>query len=464
MATLAPEPNVHNDELDPMGLTAHSKHGSLHSSAQGDNGASMRQVDHASEHPSQPHSKEPSHAGAPLDAQQPPPIPHANDNPNFVGDVYLEPPLTTAERVQDNVYLAILLVVATALWIMALVSQAFVASNLSSDFVRTAWFALILQLVLIVLTSWWMLTTVLPPYHIQISTLAAMVVVLGSLAVDRNIYTPNTSSQKALAASWILICILDMFFVFYFTAPPQHPLVAIMEGGYGNREAHSEAYRKSNFFAGPQSNRNTVAGYQAYAPNRRSRAGSGNMELGPVGNRLSMTRSQSGRPLSGIPETTASGGGARSSDGTGATGAPVVDDGTPVQRPQLQQGDSVRKNGRFSQYRREREERKEREREEKREREAQQQGQLEEGQHLQGGAGSSVPGQPPVLMPPPQKPVLCRAEAMFAYHAASEDPTELSFRKGEILEIVDRSGKWWEGRREDGTMGIVPSNYLRVLE
>lgn len=77
----------------------------------------------------------------------------------------------------------------------------------------------------------------------------------------------------------------------------------------------------------------------------------------------------------------------------------------------------------------------------------------------------------------------------YTDHAASEDPTELSFRKGEVLEIVDRSGKWWEGRREDGSMGseyylppfrvlrvrdadcdlaipssVVPSNYLRVLE
>lgn len=417
MSTLTPELNVHNDELDPMGLTAHSKH-SMHSSAQGDNGASMHQLDHASEHPSHPHSKEPSHAGPPVDPEQPPPIPHANHNPNFVGgDVYLEPQLTTAERIQDNIWLAILLVIATALWIMALVSQAIVA-NLSNDFVRTAWLALILQLLLIILTTWWMMTTHLPPYHIQISTLAAMVVVLGSLAVDRNLYTPNTSSQKAMAAAWILICILDIFFILYFTAPPQHPLVALMEGGYGQREGHTEAYRKSNFFAGAPSNRNTVTGYPMYPPNRLSRAGSGNIELGPVGNRLSMARSQSGRPLSGIPETTASGGGARSSGGTGVTGATGVDDGVAHQRPQLQQGESARKSGRFSLYRKEREKEKEREREREKERErdreAQQQGQIQEGRQLQGGAGLAAPGQESVESRPPGKPVLCRAEAMFA--------------------------------------------------
>lgn len=130
-----------------------------------------------------------------------------------------------------------------------------------------------------------------------------------------------------------------------------------------------------------------------------------------------MARSQSGRPLSGIPETTASGGGARSSGGTGVTGitgATGADDGAQLQRPQMQQADSARKSGRFSLYRKEREEKKELEREEKREREAQQQGQAQEGPHLQGGAGSAVAGQAPVLARPAPKPVLCRAEAMFA--------------------------------------------------
>jgi hypothetical protein len=37
--------------------------------------------------------------------------------------------------------------------------------------------------------------------------------------------------------------------------------------------------------------------------------------------------------------------------------------------------------------------------------------------------------------------------------AASDDPGELAFRKGEILEVLDRSGKWWEARRSDGRSG-----------
>lgn len=41
-----------------------------------------------------------------------------------------------------------------------------------------------------------------------------------------------------------------------------------------------------------------------------------------------------------------------------------------------------------------------------------------------------------------------------------DDPTELSFDKGESLEILDKRGNWWHARKQDGTTGIVPSNYV----
>jgi hypothetical protein len=32
-------------------------------------------------------------------------------------------------------------------------------------------------------------------------------------------------------------------------------------------------------------------------------------------------------------------------------------------------------------------------------------------------------------------------------------PHEISLSKGEILDIIDNSGKWWQVRKEDGTLG-----------
>ncbi|KAI8367161.1 hypothetical protein EDC96DRAFT_507121 [Choanephora cucurbitarum] len=53
-----------------------------------------------------------------------------------------------------------------------------------------------------------------------------------------------------------------------------------------------------------------------------------------------------------------------------------------------------------------------------------------------------------------------RVQALHAYKASPEDPNELSFSKGEFLEIVDRTGNWWQARKADGTVGIIPSNYF----
>ncbi|KAI9498554.1 hypothetical protein BDB00DRAFT_798464 [Zychaea mexicana] len=52
------------------------------------------------------------------------------------------------------------------------------------------------------------------------------------------------------------------------------------------------------------------------------------------------------------------------------------------------------------------------------------------------------------------------AKALHAYRANAEDPNELSFEKNEILEIIDKRGNWWQAKKKDGSLGIVPSNYF----
>ncbi|WWC87567.1 uncharacterized protein L201_002457 [Kwoniella dendrophila CBS 6074] len=56
-----------------------------------------------------------------------------------------------------------------------------------------------------------------------------------------------------------------------------------------------------------------------------------------------------------------------------------------------------------------------------------------------------------------------RAKAMYAYSASPDDPNEVSFAKGDILDVLDNTGKWFQVRTPTGATGIAPSNYLTLL-
>ncbi|KAJ3008137.1 UNVERIFIED_CONTAM: Transmembrane osmosensor [Siphonaria sp. JEL0065] len=88
-------------------------------------------------------------------------------------------------------------------------------------------------------------------------------------------------------------------------------------------------------------------------------------------------------------------------------------------------------------------------------------------------APAAYPNYPPPAVlgstpsPPPAAVVVGQARALHAYTANPSDPKELSFAKGQVLEILDMSGKWWAARYTDvdGSVrvGIVPSNYVQAI-
>lgn len=55
----------------------------------------------------------------------------------------------------------------------------------------------------------------------------------------------------------------------------------------------------------------------------------------------------------------------------------------------------------------------------------------------------------------------------FLDKANSDDPNEISFEKSEILEILDKQGKWWQAKKADGSVGsecrVILTTWVRRL-
>eukprot|EP00013_Stygamoeba_regulata_P022967 CAMPEP_0177645134 /NCGR_PEP_ID=MMETSP0447-20121125/9087_1 /TAXON_ID=0 /ORGANISM="Stygamoeba regulata, Strain BSH-02190019" /LENGTH=1250 /DNA_ID=CAMNT_0019147597 /DNA_START=285 /DNA_END=4037 /DNA_ORIENTATION=- len=82
-----------------------------------------------------------------------------------------------------------------------------------------------------------------------------------------------------------------------------------------------------------------------------------------------------------------------------------------------------------------------------------------------GGARGGAPGRGRGGGPAPaaaQPAILGRCKALFAYDKV--EPDELSFKEGDIIEIIRRESEdWIVGRLPDGTTGVAPRNYMEEI-
>lgn len=78
----------------------------------------------------------------------------------------------------------------------------------------------------------------------------------------------------------------------------------------------------------------------------------------------------------------------------------------------------------------------------------------------------------PQPQPPPRPPKTVVENGADIYTALwdfeARDGQELSFKAGDIFEIINRSGDWWSARKLDsfgrGETGFVPFNYVARAE
>jgi hypothetical protein len=55
---------------------------------------------------------------------------------------------------------------------------------------------------------------------------------------------------------------------------------------------------------------------------------------------------------------------------------------------------------------------------------------------------------------------VCSVNNLPTDTASPDDPNEISFSKGEILDIVDKQGKWWQAKKADGSIGSTPNSCI----
>lgn len=83
-------------------------------------------------------------------------------------------------------------------------------------------------------------------YGMQVAILSSLACVFAVIGVDRTIYV-RRAALRANGAGWLLLAIVDLLWVIYFTSPPQSPmarLVGALVNTHGPKRQEEETYGK----------------------------------------------------------------------------------------------------------------------------------------------------------------------------------------------------------------------------
>ncbi|KAI0688146.1 hypothetical protein BC835DRAFT_1374122 [Cytidiella melzeri] len=324
-------------------------------------------------------------------------------------------------------------------WFLAFIAQAIATAQFGHGAVGTLWFAIFLQLFLILGVLHTLATDSIAMNRFQLSTFLAIGVVFSVIGVNQSIFS-NLSALDAMAAGWLILAVVNILWTLYFTSEEDSLMLHIFNSmGTGGLTPPGRRRRRTQSMHGMGGNGYTSPGYAAPGtlgpggydakPTSFTAApiGSGASFKAPsVDNRsihqpsINNTGSLRG-PGSAVGDTSV--GLASPMMGPGAAG--VGAGGGPGNLPNIQGSPS----GAVSPL---------------------------------GGPASPTDGAG-VGNTSNKSEYTYKAKAMYPYTANPEDPNEISFDKGEILEVLDKQGKWWQAKKEDGQIGIAPSNYLQLL-
>ncbi|KAF9055980.1 hypothetical protein BJ165DRAFT_1412325 [Panaeolus papilionaceus] len=310
-------------------------------------------------------------------------------------------------------------------WFTAFIGQCIVTSDILKGgrlAVGSLWFAIFLQLFLILGVLYTLATDSISMHRFQISVFGAVAIVFAVDGVTRGVFLAG-SALNAMGAGWLILSIVDILWVLYFTSEEDSLTLHLFNMlGTGGLTPPSRRRRTRT-----QSSMHNMQGGNGYVGNYASGGGIGS---DTYDSKIGAGAYNSPNPT-GVRSQNSFGGSlndamTRSVGGTGA--------GSIHNQPSAAGSIGGNDNGPSS--------------------------------PLMAGVGagntSNVGSNADGAGPQPES-YSYRAKALYAYTANPEDPNEISFTKGEIMDIVDKSGKWWQAKKADGTTGIAPSNYLQVI-
>ena len=265
-------------------------------------------------------------------------------------------------------------------------------------------------------------------YGMQVAILSSLACVFAVMGVDRTIYV-RRAALRATGAGWLLLAIVDLLWVIYFTSPPQSPvarLVSAFVNTQGPKREEEETYGKVE---------------------------------------------KIGRSTDAFPMSTVHGGSVQRVTSSEIPTMVQHDGGTQPRPNTVNLWDGQRTT-------------------------------VASVQSAGSGPGPAATEdgseRRASTNKPPEPETTWQARAMFdcklnsvlqslsqpfsvvVDNGSTEDPNELPFKKGDILVITDKSGKWWDAKTQDGRIGsalvsfgslhplliistVAPSNYLRLL-
>ncbi|KAI0308368.1 hypothetical protein B0F90DRAFT_1807570 [Multifurca ochricompacta] len=292
-------------------------------------------------------------------------------------------------------------------WFVAFIAQVVATADFGHNAVGTLWFAIWLQLFLILGVIYTLASDSIAMYRLQIVTFGSVAIVFAVIGVNQSIYS-HSASLNAVAAGWLILAMVDILWVLYFTSEEDSLSLYFFNSlGTGGLSPPSRRRRTRTTSVHNSANYGGGGGYSA--------AGIGS---GGYDTKLnsSFAPGIGGSPVDNPPP--------HSQKSTNSIVGPV----SPGPTPSPLAADTSGPHGVNSPL-------------------------MSTPGNAGIGAGGGGPPLPADSSIGSESAYPYKAKALYAYTASPEDPNEISFSKGEILDIIDKNGKWWQARKEDGALG-----------